>query len=432
MSIAYGGIIAFLFRGANVVVAFLTVVLTSHQLGTEGRGTFALGATVIGTVAALTGGLTAATAYQVSNQKRPPATVLINGGTLALGLGAFAMAAGFLGAGTLSGEAGRLSIAIGAGSAAIIVNSVLAGVFLGNGALIRYNLALVAPPLLSLAAILVGFLVFDRRSPEAALGEFAIGQWLATPLLMLSGFTSGGLQAARFDRTLIDQVWRFSLLAGVSSGVSFLNYRADLFIVEYFEGKSGAGIYSNAVLIAETVWQFSGSLALATYARIGGLDQGEAANLTARVMRHSLVILGVVCAGLFIVADLLVGLLFDPEFEPMAPALRILLPGAGLYGLAAAFSGYYTYQRGKPWAAAVIAGLGLGIDIVLALILVPILGVNGAALASSIAYSVAILAGIAVFLRSSGLKPSDAFRFGKRDVDDYRTLFARVRAFARR
>lgn len=427
MSVAAGGIVAFLFRGVNLVVAFVTLTVTSNQLGVDGRGTVALGLTVIGIVSATTGGLTAATAYQVSNQKRSQVTVLANGGIIALALGALAVIAGFLGAKVLSGEASALSVAVGASSAAVIVNSVVAGVFLGNGSLIRYNLALVLPPLLSLVAISVGFFVFDHRSPEDTLAEFAIGQWLATPLLVVSGAMLGGLRAPTLNRRLVGAIVRFSLLAGVSSGVSFLGYRADQFVVGHFEGTGGVGVYSGAVLIAEAVWQFSGSLSLATYARIGGLEQAEAAALTARVMRHTVVILLVVCGTLFAFADIIVGVVFKPEFAPMAGSLRILLPGTLLYGLASAFSGYYTYQRGKPWAAAVVAGAGLAIDLVLAVILVPRMGVNGAALASSIAYSVAILGGVAVFLRGTGLGLADVFRFGREDFDDYVRLVARIR-----
>ena len=427
MSVAIGGIVAFLFRGVNLVVAFATLTVTSNQLGAEGRGTVALGLTVIGIVSATTGGLTAATAYQVSNQKRSQVTVLANGGVIALALGAVSVIAGFVGAQVLSGEASALSIAVGASSAAVIVNSVVAGVFLGNGSLIRYNLALVLPPLLSLVAISVGFFVFDHRSPEDTLAEFAIGQWLATPLLVAAGAVLGGFRAPAIDRILVRAIVRFSLLAGVSSGVSFLNYRADQFVVGHFDGAGAVGVYSGAVLIAEAVWQFSGSLSLATYARIGGLEQAEAALLTARVMRHTIVILFVVCGTLFVLADLIVGLVFEPEFAPMATALRILLPGTLLYGLASAFSGYYTYQLGRPWAAAIVAGVGLAIDIALAFVLVPIMGVNGAALASSIAYSLAIIGGIAVFLRHTGLSPTAVFRFGREDVHDYVLLIGRMR-----
>jgi O-antigen/teichoic acid export membrane protein len=224
----------------------------------------------------------------------------------------------------------------------------------------------------------------------------------------------------------------FALVAGLSSGISFLNYRADSFVVEHFEGTAGVAIYANAVLIAESVWQFSGSLALATVARIGGLPRQEAIELTTRVMRHTLVILLAVCGFLFVSADVIVGLFFDKEFSGMATALRILLPGVMLYGLAPAYSSFYTYQAGRPSASALVAAAGLIVDIGLDFILVPWLGVNGAALASAIAYASAILGAIAVFLWTTKTPPSRVLRFGRADIDDYRQLISRLRQLALR
>jgi O-antigen/teichoic acid export membrane protein len=425
MSIAYGGIVAFFFRGANLVVALLTLAITANELGAGGRGTFVLGATAIGIVAAMTGGLTASTAYQVSNQKRQPGLVLLNGGALAVALGMLAVAAGLAGAQLLSGEPASVALAVGASSAAVILISVIAGVYLGNGAIVRYNIALVLPPLLSLVAILIVVVGLDRPTPEAALGAFAAGQWVALPLLLILG-AGPMLRGIRLEGRLVVTMLRFGLLAGLSSAVSYLNYRADAFVVEYFEGTGGVGVYSIAVYIGESVWQFSGSLALATYARVAGADEEEAVLLTTRVMRHTLVILGVVCLGLFALADVLVGIL-NPEYADAATALRILLPGTLLYGLAAAFSGFYTYQRGMPWAAAVVAGSGLVIDIGLDLFLIPAMGVNGAALASTIAYSAAILGALVVFMYDTKAGPATVFRFGRADVDDYRSLFGRLR-----
>ena len=59
--------------------------------------------------------------------------------------------------------------------------------------------------------------------------------------------------------------------------------------------------------------------------------------------------------------------------------------------------------------------------------LIPAMGVNGAALASAIAYSVAILGGLVVFARSEHLGARDIFRFGAAEVEDYRTLVRRLR-----
>jgi O-antigen/teichoic acid export membrane protein len=427
MSIAYGGIVAFLFRGLNLVVALSTVLLTSRQLSRGEYGTFVLGLTVIGIVSAATGGLTAATAYQVSNKRRAPAAALLNGGSLGVTLGLAAVLVGILGTQVFTGEANRVSAAVGAAAAAVIVNSVVAGVFLGRGSLIRYNFALVVPPSFSLLAIAALFVATGHKSPEGALAMLAAGQWAAVAALVLTG--GGGFVGGwTFDKQLTKHIARFAFLAGAASAISYLNYRADLFVVRHFEGKDGVATYSLAVYIAESVWQVSGSLALASYQRVGALSRHEAAALTTRVMRHTVVLLAVICGLLFLTAGLIESILFGDKYPGVASALRFILPGVLLYGLAQSYSAFYTQQRGLPWVAALVAGMGLAVDLILAIVLVPRMGVDGAALASALAYSSAILAGLISFVRGEHLRPGEVFRFGRADVEDYRTLVGRLRA----
>jgi O-antigen/teichoic acid export membrane protein len=425
VSIAFGGIIAFLFRGLNLVVALATVLFCTHQMVKDDYGTFVTWLTVAGVVNAASGGLTAATAYQVANQRRAASTALLSGGVFSLGLGTLAVLAGILFASFVNGEAHREGLAIGIACAAIVTNSVVAGAFLGRESLVRYNLALVCPPLFSLVAIAIAFIAQDKRTPDITLEMYALGQWLAVILMTLTGGIAFSLHA--LDRRVMTAIARFAVIAGVASGISYLNYRADLFVVKHFEGESGVAVYSLAVYLAESIWQVSGSLALATYARLGTLSRSEAAQLTTRVMRHTVVLLGVICALLFAMAGVLQRQLFS-GYEGMDSALRLILPGVLLYGLAQSFSGFYTYQRGMPWVSSVVAGGGLCVDMLLAFILIPRMGVNGAALASAIAYGTAILCGIAVFIRTEGLAASQVFRFGRADVDDYRSLLGRLRA----
>ncbi|HMS57379.1 MAG TPA: polysaccharide biosynthesis C-terminal domain-containing protein [Tepidiformaceae bacterium] len=430
MSIAFGGIVAFLFRGLNLVIALTTVVLTSHQLSPDEYGTFVLGLTVVGIVTAMTGGITAATAYQISNQRRAPGDALGSSGAFGGVIGVLAVVAGVAGTALLSGEASSVSLAVGASAAAVIINSVLAGVFLGRDSMLKYNLALVLPPLFALVVIALSFVAMDHRSPEAAMGAYAAGQWGAFIILavLVRSETAGALAV---NASLVRTAIRFAVLAGISSGISYLNYRADLFVVRHFEGTDGVATYSLAVYLAESVWQVSGSLALATYPRVGALPRHEAAELTTRVMRHTVVLLSFICLALFAVSGIVASVLFD-KYDGMAGALRFLLPGVLLYGLAQSYSGFYTYQRGQPWVAAIVAGTGLAIDIGLAFVLVPRMGVNGAALASSIAYGTAILAALAVFLKIEGIGPGRILRFGRADIDDYRVLIGRLRAAAGR
>ena len=77
--------------------------------------------------------------------------------------------------------------------------------------------------------------------------------------------------------------------------------------------------------------------------------------------------------------------------------------------------------------SAVVAGTGLVLDMILAVALVPLMGVDGAALASALAYSLAMAGALAVFLRSEHLPLRDVFRIGRRELDDYRSVLSRLR-----
>lgn len=427
MSIAYGGIIAFFFRGLNLAVAFGVVWVTSSELGDAGRGTFILGVTAIGIVTALTNGLTAAAAYQVANRRRHPVEVLANAALPALAVIAAVLALGAAGRLAFGGDAGAIALPVAIGAGAIVVNSTVAGVLLGSEAFVRYNASQVIPVACSLAAISVAFWGLDRVTPTAALTAFAVGQWLAFPVLLSFAVRSipGGVHV---DWLLARALATFGIVAALAATVSYLNYRADLFVVEYFEGREGVGVYGNAVYVAEAVWNLSGALALAAYARIGSVDREAAGLLTARVMRHTLLVLGGVCLALFAVAGLIVDIVFPEEFGGMVTPIRILLPGTLIFGLAASFSGYFTYQLGRPWASALVASIALAVDIALAIALVPAMGIEGAALATTIAYVFAMAVALSWFARSSGIGLAAVFRYTRADIDDYRTLVRRLRA----
>ncbi len=423
VSIAFGGIAAVFFRGANLLISFALIILTSRVLEREDAGRFVFGVVVVGIVTAATNGLTAATAYQVSNQRRASAEVLLNGATIAVPIAALAVLSGLAAGPLLRGDLSEDALPIALAGAAVAVNSVIAGVFLGRESFIRYNLALVCPPLFALSAIATIFIA-DERSPTAALWMYAVGWWVAVVLLLATGNLLKDI--GRPSGSVVYAILRFAVLAGTASGISYFNYRGPVFVVDHFEGKAAVAIYSYAVYIAESVWQVSGSLALVTFARLGSSARAEAAALTARVMRHTVILLGVLCPILFAGAGLIEDVIF-PKYEGMATALRILLPGVFLYGLSQAYSGFYTYQRGMPWMVSAVAATALVINIGLALFLVPEFGIDGAAWASAIGYAVAIVAALAIFLRAERLPPWAPFAIGRGELADYRSFLRQVR-----
>ena len=74
---------------------------------------------------------------------------------------------------------------------------------------------------------------------------YALGQWLAIVLLLV---TAGNtyLRGLAFSAPMVKEIARFSLVAGIASGISYLNYRADILLVKQLDHPDNVGTYSLA------------------------------------------------------------------------------------------------------------------------------------------------------------------------------------------
>jgi O-antigen/teichoic acid export membrane protein len=95
-----------------------------------------------------------------------------------------------------------------------------------------------------------------------------------------------------------------------------------------------------------------------------------------------------------------------PAYAASVPLLALLLPGVLVFGGASALSAYFTNHAGRPQVPAQVAGLSLLVNATLALILVPHLGMAGAALGASISYAAAVLVLALRFAAHAGLSPA--------------------------
>ena len=199
---------------------------------------------------------------------------------------------------------------------------------------------------------------------------------------------------------------------GLTNLVGLLNYRVGLFFIERLLGLSATGVYSIAIVVAELLWFVSGSLTQAVYGRIGTPDRARAAATTIRALQLGVAALLVAAPLLWLAAWLLVPWALGPAYAASLPVLALLLPGALLFGGASALSAYFTNHAGAPQVPAQVAALSLAVNAGLALLLVPRLGMAGAALAASVAYAGSVLLLAWRFARHAGLPLAQVLRPG--------------------
>lgn len=422
MRIALNSLRTLLFRVVYVALGWILSIITARWLGPQGNGLYTL-ATIYGTVGTtLMSGGVAAVAYQISNQRSDVRVAAANVGLLSLVMGMVPALATLAAWPLLSLHGWWWLLPVALAQPAALLSAALVGVFLGVDDIKRLNYAYVGPwaTTLALFVILAGFF---GRTVQVVLVAWALGQvlaalysvWLCRP--HWSPLALGGVTLARL-RSLLG----FGVQAGFANLVSFLNYRMDALMVEVYLGQGSLGVYAVGVRVAEGLWFFSQAIMTASYAHIGALDEQESALLTARGMRHSMFIIGGIAIVLVLLARPLLLLFYGTAYQGAITPFRWLVPGIAFYGLASVLSAYYTNQRGQPYIPLAIASVSMALNLGSCTFLIPAFGLSGAAIASTLGYSVAIAAGLATFWHSTHLGWAETLIINRDDLQDYLRL----------
>lgn len=404
---------AFFFRAAATVSWALIGVLTARALSVEDRGVYAgfvLALAITG--GAVGGGLGSGAGHLVVARKVDPAAALAGGLFPGLILAAAAMAVSA--ALVVAGLAPTELLVAAAGMLPAVARGPLGSVFLARGRLARHSAGAYGPAYFATLTIPLAFVVFGR-SATAALTGWVVAEYVAATLLSIAAGrwwralrNPGALATAR-------SVTAFGITSGLASSASFANQRADFFMVAALEGEHGAGLYSVSVSGAETLLAFAAAFAVAAYARAASAGV-NAPELWAAAVRKAVASSAVVGLGIALSAPLLVPAVLGARYREAIPALELLVCATVLLAPQQVFSSFFLVQAGKPRITLVIRTGSAIFDIALCVVLVPPLGIAGAAIASVLSYGAGTAVYAALFLRATQLRHSDIWRLRRSDV----------------
>jgi O-antigen/teichoic acid export membrane protein len=197
---------------------------------------------------------------------------------------------------------------------------------------------------------------------------------------------AGGRWWPRWHGAVLRATLDFGLRSYVANVLQFFNYRLDAFLVNGFLGPAAVGVYNVAVRLAELLWQLPNAVGFVLLPRAAASKPEALSRFTRRVFWLTSGVTAAGAAGLALLGQPLIVLLFSATFAEAYPALLLLLPGVVLLGGAKVLINDVV-GRGFPHYNSITSGLGLVVTIALDLLLIPQLGINGAALASSASYA---------------------------------------------
>lgn len=224
------------------------------------------------------------------------------------------------------------------------------------------------------------------------------------------------LERARLDLALVVETLRYSLVLHVGMCLFFLHLRVDLFMLKTLSDLRVVGVYSIAVMLAETVQLVTDSLAIALVPRQVGNTIEEAARVALRGMRINALVGLALSAGWAVIGYPLIPLLFGEAFAPAYWPLVALLPGIVCMGLQRV-AGPTVLRTGRSYTMSSIYALALVTNVLLNLWLIPAIGAVGASLASTISYALGALLFVAWTARLAHLPITTAIPTW-RDVQD--------------
>ena len=214
---------------------------------------------------------------------------------------------------------------------------------------------------------------------------------------------------------------------------TFLSYRADIFLVSALLGDAAAiGLYAMAVSFAEISFQVPDSVATVFYPRVAGSERAAAHRMAPSMARFTLLLTAVAAVALIPLVWVAIRIVL-PAFDGSLLPFLLLLPGTVALGLSKVLSGYIS-GLGRPGVVSVVAGTALAVNLILNLVLIPPLGITGAALASMTSYAAHAVLTIGLASRLSGARYREFIQPGRAElrllVDRLMALWQRRRARA--
>jgi len=182
----------------------------------------------------------------------------------------------------------------------------------------------------------------------------------------------------------------------------FINYRLDIFIVGFFSGPKSVGLYALATSITELIWLSSNSAAAVLLPKIAAShDDLSKTTHTAQMCRLALWTSVLSSLFLALFAGKVLPWMYGEAFRQSVAPLLWLLPGVVAFSTVNILAAYIA-GIGKPGLNFLVSLTGVFVTITLDFILIPYLDITGAAIASSVSYSISAFLTALIFVMKSG------------------------------
>jgi len=275
--------------------------------------------------------------------------------------------------------------------------------YFGRGVLHAHHRESLVEPLIparSVILVVVGLVLADRGfGVPGVFAGFATGFLITGVVSTFLAFraTDMSLPTPSVFKRYAPQLLTFGAPSMVLVLLNAGLYKTDIFLVQLLTNPDSTAYYRGAIQIAEFIWVVSLSMEMVMIQSTAELWTENAteriAALLSEMLRYVVFFTVLLLVGVFVLGDTFVTLYFGPSFAASVRPLRILLPGVLGFGVARVIwpvmqAGGYLRQ------IVVVTAAAVALNVTLNLVLIPPMGIIGAAISTSLSYgSMAVVHG---------------------------------------
>jgi len=233
----------------------------------------------------------------------------------------------------------------------------------------------------------------------------AIGWCLSLLIVILFSFyrLRSYISLQGFDLKQSYAFFRFGFVICLSSIVNIISFQGTVYIVQYYLTPGDLGIYSIVKNISGFLYLVPTSVGVAALPNFAAQPIHEANRLLSKAVRTNAIVSFTAMVGLAFLAYFMVVPLYGQAFRPAVVPALIALPGVFLFGFAHITTPYYASAHKKPGVNTALSLLQAVLALCLGLLFVPRYGVVGAALTTTMTFTISIVVNFLVLRLYSGL-----------------------------
>ena len=253
----------------------------------------------------------------------------------------------------------------------------------------------------------------NLRTARALLYSQLCGYSLATIIGWMLLFPNFKREGREPLKSTWKEMFHYGAFMQLSTLVSTLNKRLSLYLLRSNCTESQIGVYASGTQVTEGVNIIGQSIGLVQFSAISNQkDERESARLTIRFMKFSILLTFTALLFICILPTRFFEWLFSGEFSSIRTVILLIAPGIVFLSAYTVLANFFS-GTGRPKYNLYASLIGLTATMIAAFILIPWLGIRGAAITTTLTYTALFVYLWLVFHRLTSIRLKELLPCGE-------------------